>query len=314
MLRIVEGYDGSDASVNVAVVRLYEAYWGRDGWAVKRIDPGEVSRWFSAPGGKALFYLGGVLVGAAWAWTAGATGSIWLLFDCTLPAGAGLRLASCMLAWSRLSLLGRGVRGVADVRCGFWHGPAHRAVRLALGGCGVDVSWGTLMVLEGWEPLRRPPPRGVALEDCRAVDEEELAQLLNEAFAGYEWWSPLTSEDLRQRLNRRQMHCLVALGGEGVPLGYLDFEVFRALDGGETAEIGFLAVRPGFQGRGVGKALLSCALGELRSRGVDRIVVDSAAGRESFYAGLGFRVYKRWAMVRAPLDSLPQGLPTLERF
>ncbi len=116
------------------------------------------------------------------------------------------------------------------------------------------------------------------------------------------------------RLRREELHCLVVIDRRGSPLGHVDFEVFRALDDGRTAKIGLFAVDPKIQGKGIGKILLSQAVKALKSKGTERVIVDSAAGREGFYMRLGLKIQDRWAVITTIINALPQVLPFIERF
>jgi ribosomal-protein-alanine N-acetyltransferase len=61
----------------------------------------------------------------------------------------------------------------------------------------------------------------------------------------------------------------------------------------EIAEIRRFAVLPGFRGQGVGRRELSRLLGELRSEGCERIVLELRASNVAamaLYGGAGFKV------------------------
>jgi putative acetyltransferase len=74
---------------------------------------------------------------------------------------------------------------------------------------------------------------------------------------------------------------------------------YAALRGDELTAV---FVRPGLQGRGVGRALVDAAVRRARRGGHRRLRVIAASGAVGFYAALGFRAGAR---VRAPL---PGGL------
>ena len=59
-------------------------------------------------------------------------------------------------------------------------------------------------------------------------------------------------------------------------------------DGCSDAYVQDVVVDPAFRGRGIGSALVTFLVGELRSRGVDWIALVGEPGTENFYARLGF--------------------------
>ena len=71
-------------------------------------------------------------------------------------------------------------------------------------------------------------------------------------------------------------------------------------------EIKNMAVRPDFQGRGIGRALVAEALTAARSRGGTRVVVATATadiGNLRFYQRLGFRLTRIESMRSFPLPA-----------
>ncbi len=79
----------------------------------------------------------------------------------------------------------------------------------------------------------------------------------------------LTGETIRRRM--AEMVVIVASSSEGEVVGTI---ACRALEGGE-GHIRGMAVRPGWQGRGVAQKLLETAESELRQRKCTRISLDT---------------------------------------
>jgi len=76
--------------------------------------------------------------------------------------------------------------------------------------------------------------------------------------------------------------------------------------GERTGWVGDLGVRPGFQGRGIGRALLRHALADLSSRGLrfGQLNVDSQnqTGAVELYRSVGMRVVRTWLDLDATVD------------
>jgi len=61
-------------------------------------------------------------------------------------------------------------------------------------------------------------------------------------------------------------------------------------DGGFTATIVSVVVRPDRQGQGIGRQMMTLLMEQLETLGVYRITLNAAQGRERFYEQFGFRV------------------------
>lgn len=78
--------------------------------------------------------------------------------------------------------------------------------------------------------------------------------------------------------------------------------LLAAMDDGEmTAYIHYLLVDTAFQGRGIGKALLSAALE--RYRGYTRVVLHAEGNAEGFYRRFGFQPMDAVSMCRVPAEA-----------
>lgn len=77
---------------------------------------------------------------------------------------------------------------------------------------------------------------------------------------------------------------------------------------GEAAELEALFVDPGFQGRGVGAALMRAFLDHCENASIPRVRVDADPNAEAVYARFGFRT-----IGRSPSGSIPgRTLPRME--
>ncbi len=89
----------------------------------------------------------------------------------------------------------------------------------------------------------------------------------------------------------------------GVPAGFCQVALTEA-----AASLEHLWVRPGFIGRGVGRALLTRALECAREAGRDRLAVDADPNAEPFYVAFGA---VRTGTTPAPTDTQPDRLRPL---
>jgi ribosomal protein S18 acetylase RimI-like enzyme len=99
---------------------------------------------------------------------------------------------------------------------------------------------------------------------------------------------------LRTQLNKPAIAVLVAVSGDSV-IGY----AYAAVEGydymslrGPAGVLHDIVVDPEHRGRGVGRLLLDAALGFMKSRGVPRVVLNTAQGNaaaQRLFARAGFR-------------------------
>ncbi len=261
------------------------------------MEADEVGDWFRGSlGGNALFYSEDRLVGVVWAWPLSGVGTAWMLWE---PSLINREVMDHMLGWVGESLNRMGVSGDVAIRAGLEGSYAHRTLRSLLPEPIREESWGTLMIYCGGQGFHPTPPR-YSIRRAWPEDASDVAKLLNTAFSGYEWWRYLGSEEIAGRLRRDGVTSYVVVDESGGIVGYVDGESFEALDGGLTFYVGFLAVNPAHQGRGLGKALMERVLGSALRLRTSRILIDSAKGLEGFYEGLGFTPHQRWMIVRKP--------------
>lgn len=116
------------------------------------------------------------------------------------------------------------------------------------------------------------------------------------------------SRSFDRHVTEQPRRILVATAAEGCVVGTV--AAWFARDG--WGRVHWLAVRPEWQGRGVGRALLAAALGRLRDLGHDRAYLVTEARRLPairLYLGAGFQPQAQTESERAAWDRLArQGL------
>ena len=130
----------------------------------------------------------------------------------------------------------------------------------------------------------RVPQRKAALvlRPMRRRDVAEVTGIERGSFSAP--WSAFT---FRSLLRRRNAVLLVAEEGERI-VGYAVLWIES-----DVAELGNLAVRPAFRGRGTGRALLDEVLGEAAAGGARTVfleVRESNDAARQLYAGAGFGI------------------------
>lgn len=136
-----------------------------------------------------------------------------------------------------------------------------------------------------WPPAEPERPRhlvvydGVAMEwgyTCESVDWGDLAELYRIAPLGNK-----TPSQLEVCFSNSRYVCFVYDGGKLIAAG-------RALaDGIDCSYIADVAVHPAYQGKGIGRRVISHLVES--SAGHRKIILYAAVGKEDFYRKLGFR-------------------------
>ncbi len=311
MLKLLVGYSGSSRRINEELARLFNACRSVDiTWSTRRVYLDDIelmsrSTWFS-PEEFALVFLESRVIGLGWAWALPRSNRVSLCIDPGLPMGLAEEVAKAILGWARHSFDSRGIRGVVSVSAWYEHGYFHRLLREVLDGAPiVETTWGTLMVFRGLEQKPRLPD-GYRARPASLEDIPRIVEVVNRAFSIYSWFSEWREEDIRKYYERYRFAMFVAEDSEGRIVGYVDAEIFEAVDGSKTGIIATLAVDPQHQRRGIGRGLLAIAIDELVSRGAKRIILDGVSGLEPLYRKLGFVEYRRWAILVTPIAALPQ--------
>jgi mycothiol synthase len=224
------------------------------------------------------------------------------------PEYHGTRVEKLLIdrLWERASEHRRAVNcGVVQfyVHCG-----AHQADRIALyESCGLRfMRLHPHMIYHPLEKLARPAaPPGITVRPyLRGIDDRSAVDAVNEAFAD-DWEStPVTSDKWSIWLDApqwRQDLNLVAVEADqvvGLCLCKIDEERSQWL-GRKDGYVDTLCVRPSFQRRGVGAALLLTGLRALRNAGMVSATLDadedSPTQAPRFYEGVGFRAIWHWA-------------------
>ena len=141
------------------------------------------------------------------------------------------------------------------------------------------------------------------IRPARADDMETLRTLV--AAMGYE----VGSDELGSRLRALPDGHAVFLAESGsAGVGWIHVLGSHSLIVGPRAEIGGLAVAPGFQGSGIGSALLAAAEDWTAQRGVPTIYLRSGAERtqaHAFYLARGYRAVKTQLALTKSLGTRP---------
>ena len=276
-----------------------------DEWLVRRawFGPGFRPRDFCA-----ATYSGRV-AGLAWAWVRGGIGWVYTCVDPRNPSWLVHATFEALLSWVRHRLEEERMT-VVKFRAGFEEGVNHRAIRYLIGECRTRR---TGLLMEAPHYLSGSEPTEYVIRSATDEDIPDIVRILNEAFAEYEWFVPTTSEAYRRRIRDLRSAVLVAEAG-GKIVGFAEGRVRRMLDGSLTGYVDTVAVDPAHRGRGLGKALLARLINELRASGVTRVVLVAAPAAIGFYARLGFRPVRWFAIVECPINALPSNpLPNYRR-
>jgi mycothiol synthase len=179
---------------------------------------------------------------------------------------------------------------------------------------GADAAARELLEREGFEHVRTawhmrmdlPPryelgdaPAGVSIRPSVAgQDDRGIWETMESAFRTHFGFQPVSFEQWWDNTRRAGGYdpslILVAETGSIVVGASHQF----LPPGSAVGWVGDLGVRPEFQGRGIGRALLRHALGDLSSRGLSsaQLNVDSQneAGAVELYRSVGMRVSREW--------------------
>ncbi len=138
---------------------------------------------------------------------------------------------------------------------------------------------------------------------------EEARDVVNDAFSAYPDHYEWTSENAYHyyatmyRMRRGEFFLLVAREyGEAV--GIAEGRIYRSGTGRLIGYVSLLAVRRGFQGRGLGKRFLSVLSRIFRGMGAETMVLDSVPEARRVYESLGFSVVYEFSRVKTVTTSL----------
>src|SRR5688572_8828992 len=120
----------------------------------------------------------------------------------------------------------------------------------------------------------RTPPLDVVLRPSAALDEEEVAELFRQSWPG--GGTP--------RFELARSLCWVSAHAGDHLVGFVNV----AWDGGVHAFLLDTTVLPEYRRRGIGVALVRCAVDEARALGVEFLHVDFAPAHAGFYRRCGF--------------------------
>ena len=299
MLKLVEDYDGSDEVVNRGVADIVNASRMIDcdmARAVRSIDASEAGEWFRDRGRESncIAFLGSKIVGFSFMYDTASYTYLWIAVDPRIGLSMGVKVVEELVEWGLRTRVRKGFRKPLRIGAGLEHGYMYTLLRRVLPSY-VEEHSATLMHLEKvWTnavELRGYRVRRGGVEDYRVI-----AKIFNEAFSQYPWFRPWDPDYVRRYLENRKPVIFIVETIDGEPAGYIDAEVFEALDRGRSAYIHTLAVKKSHRGRGLGKHLLATMIKELMSLGIEpnRVFLDSVAGLEPLYRKLGFKDIRRY--------------------
>lgn len=137
-----------------------------------------------------------------------------------------------------------------------------------------------------------------SLRDMTVEDIGTIARLENELFPVDAWPLEMFHAELHQPDTRRYLVAEI----DGAPVGYAGLLVIDT-----TADIQTIGVLPSFEGRGIGRAMLTELLTEARRRGADNVMLEVRADNpraQQLYTRFGFeRIHTRRKYYRDGVDA-----------
>ena len=320
MLRIVEGYSGGIEVVDRGLAELYDKCKSiTTAWAFRPTTVDEIkdmfsSTWFDPEEFAIALLDSGKVTGFAWAWETSRANRVSICIDPYLPKYVIDNTIKALLSWARYSFEKRSISGSIYINAWHHYSYFHELLKEVMNGIPyIERYWGTLMIYRGLGTEVKIPI-GYRIRYGTSSDIPRIVEIFNKAFSIYDWFYPWTLEDAKRYFEKHKPIVFVAEDSSGEVVAFVDGEIFKALDGRETAIIGTLAVDPSHQRRGLGKALIYTIVRELRSRGATRIYLDGVEGLEPLYRKLGFVEYRRWIRLLTTISALPQTLIQYEKY
>lgn len=137
-----------------------------------------------------------------------------------------------------------------------------------------------------------------SLRDMTVEDIGTIARLENELFPVDAWPLEMFHSELSRPDTRRYLVAEI----DGAPVGYAGLLVVDT-----TADIQTIGVLPPFEGRGIGRAMLTELLTEARRRGADNVMLEVRADNpraQQLYTRFGFeRIHTRRKYYRDGVDA-----------
>jgi ribosomal protein S18 acetylase RimI-like enzyme len=149
----------------------------------------------------------------------------------------------------------------------------------------------------GYEP--GPTPQGVTIRpSIEGVDDVGIWETMDSAFRTHYGYQPVDLErwwDNKRRPGHHDPSLMLVATHEGRIVG-ASYQYVVAED--RIGWVGDLAVRPEMQGRGIGSALLRCALADLSRRGMRIAELNVDSQNESsavhLYRNVGMAAVREW--------------------
>lgn len=161
----------------------------------------------------------------------------------------------------------------------------------------VEMDWLEMYIPELAPPQPAEPPAGYGIRPARAEDAERVMAVAGAAFRRSQW----TADALRRWIGE-EAPLRVAVGPGSEVVGYVGLVLER---GERDAVITDLAVHPDHRRRGLGRALIAVALGELHDRGARAVslsVESENGGAIALCRGFGFKTGLGGVTYRRPTD------------
>lgn len=141
------------------------------------------------------------------------------------------------------------------------------------------------------------PPDGPFQHEVRELRAPDLDNGFLEALGSLSDLEGLTPEEARKTLKAmkrtRLYHVFVAVAPEGKVIGTTTLLVEQKFShkGGLVGHIEDVAVRKGYEGKGVGRSLVKTAIENARQLGCYKCILDCKAELVGFYEALGLRTH-----------------------
>jgi mycothiol synthase len=180
-----------------------------------------------------------------------------------------------------------------------------------------DEAGDRLLVDRGFAPVRvfwhmervfdddpEPPevPPGCELRPyAHPADAETVHDVLEDAFADHWGYEPYPHDLAMEQLSRRDPGLIWVATCDDAAAGAL---IARTLE--DTGWIDDLGVRRPWRGRGIARALLRQAFGELARRGIGSVALnvdsENTTGATRLYESVGMRARRAWRVYEKPLS------------
>ena len=317
VLKILLGYSGG--SLDHMIASVYNSCMGIRGFPGERVVSAEEIRrlWFEYstfnPEEFVIVLYNGRVYGIAFTSAYGVYGRLWLCIDPELPRYYQLETIHYILSWAHYVFSSKRV-SVVKISCGYEYSTLYNLIRSVLGFV-VEKTSVTLMEYRGTPVETVRVDRDFIIRKATLDDVEGIVNVWNNTFRKYSWFEEWRVEDAIKWYSTRKLIVYVAVDKETNTIaGYVDGEIRKGVDGETYGYVYTLAVHPEKQGHGLGRSLLNTMIKELSSYNPKGIYLDALHGLEDYYSRQGFKIKRRYRILRTYTDSLPKhGAPYILR-